>query len=817
MRCVNFLQVSLLVGGVLLFMPAAARTELPSETGSHDSGAVVVEFDSDMLRGRNIDAKLAHYFSTGARFTEGRETVSLYVNGQPRGRFWARFDSSGELIFTEKLLTVAKLKQPESAGADTPVSFERFLKAYPTTEVSLKPGQREVRLIVPTDALLKDDVDMSAFDQGGTAALLNYNLMGVDNSFNGTNSEFRYLDTVAGFNAGDWIVRSRQSYSVQDEISQVSYMYAYAQKNITSLKSTFQVGEINLGNSLFSGAGITGVQLVPEAGLRRLEQGNGAEVEGVANSTARVEVWQTESLIYSTVVAAGPFKLTDLPLRNVSSDLNVRIIEADGHQRSFSVPAASFAGGIRDSVAGYSLAVGQYRAEESEKPNVLTASGTWNLGRNTSASAGVLMADGYDTLGWASDFSLASDIRLGLRQVFSHADVQDDQGALSSATLHAQLTPRLSLGMSATQRTRGYLELAETAYRQDEAFLERLQNKAQYTASAGWTNPVLGHFHLAYSQSEQFDGLSAQRLTGGWSKNIGDTTVSLGIEKGIHEMDKDDESDRVNLSVSFPLGGARIRTYASHDYRGTRTGANYSQTVSETLSYRVQAERDSADRETDLSITANVLPHYTNASVGYSRSGSRSESYNGSLSGGIVAHADGVTFSPYQVEDTFSIISVDDLAGVRVTTSLGPVWTDVSGRAVASRLRPYQNNHLQIAAESLPRNVDIVNGYKALKVGRGSVSHVDFDVVKSRRILMQATYENGSPLLKGASVFAGSHYLTTVVDHGQIFVPNIEPGERLTVESAAGTTCELDFELPEEAQITAYFESVNAICRSARG
>ena len=798
---------------------ATHAQSLPATPGTK-TGSESIEFDLDMLKGRNIDPKLASYFADAPRFSEGSQPVSVYVNGGIKGRAIATFDKQGGLIITTALLDAAQLVNPGVSEKDSAAVNARFLKAYPATVVELKPGKSEVWLIVSTDALKAPDDDAGSFVQGGTAAILNYSLLGMNNEFGSGSSEFRSLDTVAGFNAGDWIVRSRQSYTVQDGKSHTEHLYTYGQKTLTGLKSTFQGGQINIANSLFSGDAITGVQLVPEAGLRGGPRNNGAVVEGVANSTARVEVRQNGALIHTTVVPAGPFTLTNLPLLSASTDLDVTVIEADGSRRQFSIASASFGGGTQGAAPGYSIAAGKFRPQtgdtHSTSPNLVTGTGTWTLNRKTNASAGVMLADGYQALGWATDHALTPTTTLGLRQVLSTAEEEGKKGTQFSATLSTQATQRLSLGLSATHQTEGYRELADTTYQQDDAQWYQTRYRDQFTSSVSWSDATLGGFRLSHAYSTQFDDQATQRLIGSWSKSFKWATVSVNVEKSLGETGPYGYGDTAYLSVSMPLGQGSLRTYVNNDQRGTRTGSTYTQQVNDMVGYRVQAERDSTDRETDLSVSTNLLPRYAQASLGYSRNGRDSTTYNGSLTGGIVAHDAGVTFTPYEVNDTFSILSVGDVSGVKVTTPQGPVWTDAGGRAVAPGLA-YQNNRMEIAAKSLPRNVDIVNGYKELKMGRGSVSNVDFGVVSTRRVLMSVTFPDGRPLPKGLAVSNGKQYLTTVVDKGQVFLPNVEANAHLTVALNDENTCALDFTLPATAETEGYFETVNAVCRTVQG
>ena len=807
--------------GAMLSSELHAGESQNSSAATRNATSESVEFDLEMLKGRNIDPKLASYFADAPRFPEGSQAVSLSVNGASRGRAIATFDKNGELVFTAPLLDAGHLVNPALAEKDPATVNAAFLKAYPATVVQLKPGKGEVALIVPTDALRAEDDDAGVFTEGGTAALLNYSLLGMNNEFANSSSEFRSLDTVAGFNAGDWLVRSRQTYTVQDGKARTEHLYAYGQKTFTGLKSTFQGGQINIANSLFSGDAITGVQLVPEAGLRGGNRNSGAVVEGVANSTARVEVRQNGALIQTSVVPAGPFTLTNLALLSASTDLDVTVIEADGSRRMFTIPSASFGGGTQGAAPGYSIAAGQFRplggGNTSSTPNLVTGTGTWTLDRRTHVSAGAMLADGYQALGWAADRALTPITSLGLRQIVSTAEDEGTKGTQMSATLTTQATQKLSLSLSATQQTEGYRELADTTYRQENAYWYQTRYRDQYTASASWSDATLGGFRLSHSYSSQFDGQATQRLIGSWSKGFKYATVSVNVEKSLGETGPYGYGDTAYLSVTMPLGGGSLRTYANNDQRGTRTGATYSKQVNDVVGYRLQAERNSLDRETDLSVSTNLLPRYTQANLGYSRNGRDSTTYNASLTGAVVAHSEGVTFTPYEVNDTFSVLSVGDVSGVKITTPQGPVWTDAVGRAVAPGMLAYQNNRMEITAKSLPRNVDIVNGYKELKVGRGSVSHVEFGVVTTRRVLMNVVFPDGHPMDKGLGVYAGQQYLTTVVDKGQVFLPNVEPGAALTIALDDAKTCALDFALPEKAEGEGYFESVKAVCRTVEG
>lgn len=777
-------------------------------------------FDLDVLRQRGIDPKLAEYFQHEARFRAGTSIVTLFVNGERRGLVPATFDADGRLCFDRTLRDKASLVTGGSAddASSNATDCHAFQRQFPNTITELRPGKEEIRLIVPTDAF-RARTRADTFSRGGVAGLLNYDMLTMDSRHAGGTSAFRSLSTEAGLNVGDWIFRSRQSYTSQNGKERLQHLHAYGQKTLTGLGSTVQGGQINIASSIFPGESIMGVQIVPEDALRADARDNAAVVEGLANTQARVEVRQNHALIYSTVVPPGPFSLTGLPLLNGSSDLEVTVIEADGSRRPFTIPAAALGATAFRTTAGYAFAVGRYRpygngnGNSQDKPWVATGTGTWALDKRTHLTAGAMAASRYQAAAWAVNRMVMPGTMAGFRQAVSSATKEGVRGTQVNASLSSVISPAVSASVSATQQTQGYRDLADTV-NADLLDTEwtRQRHKSQYTGSVGWTHPDFGGFRLAWSQSSTFDGRNIQRTVGSWVKSFRHATVSLNVERSTGDLGRFNNKSAAYVTVSIPLGSKTVRTSMNRYGDRTRTGATLNERVNDTLSYQVSTERDSREGSNDIDGRLSLQARYAQANVGLSRHGA-STTYSGQLQGGIVAHKDGVTFSPYPVQDTFGIISVGGVSGVKIMTPQGPVWTDAWGRAVAPQLLPFHTSRLEIATPSLPRNIDLVNGYQELDAGRGSVNHIRFGVINARRVLLNAIGPAGRPLEKGGAVVTSDgQYVTSVVNGGQIFLSDVRDGANLRVTLSNGDTCKLEFSLPETSDASAYFESANATC-----
>ncbi|MGS0742725.1 fimbria/pilus outer membrane usher protein [Glaciimonas sp. GG7] len=799
----------------------ASIAETKSAKGKPSTAAT---FDLDILKQRGIDPKVAEYLREAPRFSGGTRLISVQVNGVMRGLVNALFDADGQLCFNQALLDKAGLITPDKkyliAPGDPANGCYDFKAMAPQTEIELRPGKEEVALVVPGEVLRVAQEDFSGYQTGGTGGLFNYSVVSLSNQFKGGASHYLSANTELGLNAHDWIVRSRQSYMATDTLSNFQFLYSYAQRTFVDLKSIVQAGQLNIRNSAVSGAAMTGVQILPEAALRK-DGSTGATVTGIAQSQAKVEVRQSGALIYSTVVPAGPFTLTDIAVLNSTSDLVVTVIETTGGQRSFTIPAASLAN-TSLAAPGYAFAFGQLRnmggQGRANASLVMTGSGGWLLKDRHLLSAGLMVVPDYQSAAWSLDTKPSTESSIHVRNVVSSATEEGVLGSQLSMSVGMALTDTLTAGLSTTHQSAGYRDLVDrsrcTVDRSGTDDWLSGRAKSQYSASLGWSNATLGGFNVSYGASRTFGDRSTQRVVGSWSKSFKQATVSANLESSLGASGEGKNNRAFYLNVSMPFGGRSVRSFVNNANGKSRLGASTSEQVNAYLNYNVSTERDASNGNVDVAGNVALLPRYAQVNLGYSRSGSGSTSYSGQLRGAIAVHDAGLTLSPYAIQDTFAVMKVANVAGIKVNTGSGPVWTDIWGRAVVPQLSPYAKTRLEVATKSLPRNVDIKNGFKSLEVGRGSVHYVDFDIEQVRRVLITATDSAGLPLPKGALVVdSQNQFLTSVIDGGTVFLSNSQLADEIRVHLPDGRQCSLEFTLSKKHDMDAYFERVDGYCK----
>ncbi|CAI8949247.1 Outer membrane usher protein YraJ [Pseudomonas sp. IT-P74] len=796
--------------GVVLLMTNTLMV-LDARAEDPGSASLLTSFDQKTLLQRGIDPALATQLLNAPRFTAGRHPITLTVNGQRQGRVDVTFNNEGDLCFDHALLDAANLSEP-TAPTNDPRCFD-VLGTWPQTLIEQDPANLGLSLIVPTDAMRAKVRDFSGYQTGGVAGLLNYDVNSLYSQYGDQSNRYLTANTEVGFNAGDWIVRSRQVQTWHNDVSRTSHLAAYAQRTFTGHQAVLQAGQINLYNPVLATAQITGVQLMTEQALQTESQGR--PIEGIAQGQARIEIRQNGSLIHSTVVPAGPFSLSNVQRLDSRSDVEVVVKETTGSEQRFTVPASLL--GMDLPASGFSLTAGQLRhLGDSQTNDPWLISGSWSgaLNPHVMLSTGATgsadyraMAAGVGLLPW-TDTQLQTSL-----QTSEVSSGHPEKGIQADLNLSHRLGEQWSMNAGMSHRTFGYRELSQ-AMLETESPRNRSRYRDQQNLGLSWSPPGTGALSASLSRSTSFDGQSSSRAMASWGTLIGGVSVSATVQWQVSGTRNIDDSAYLNLSI--PLGeNRRGRTWVRSSAGEHRSGVGLNEQLNDHLSYRVGVEHDSRDRQVQSSAGVSILPRYSQLDVSYTRTDAERPSYQVGARGGAVLHGDGLTLSPYPVRDTFALLSVGDAAAIKVSTPSGPVWTDWQGRAVVPHVTAYGRNPVEVETRSLPRNLDINNGLAVISAGRGAVDKVEFGVIQTRRALLKVTQDNGALLPRGATVNTGDgEFVTLVQEGGLVFLPNVLATPTLWITAPGLGRCELHFELPAKADSQAYFETALAQCRT---
>lgn len=787
-----------------------------------------MQFDTDILKNRGLDAGLSDYFSQSARFMPGEHSVTVKVNGRNIGKVTALFGDKGQLCVTERFLQGAGLVVPSAISrASSDASSQQqggcydYRNAYPTAVITPIPSSESVELVLPPDAVDEQSTGslVRNYQTGGSAGILNYSAFATKSTDSGEKSTYRQAMLEEGVNMDDWLLRSRQSITQDDGQNSADNLYTYVQHTIVPWRKQIQAGEITTTGSLLSGESITGIQLTPEDTLED-DGKSGVQVTGIArNAQARVDIRQEGRIVYSTLVPAGAFTLTDIPILSTNKDLNVSVTETDGSVNRYVIPAATLNGNHLSSPEGLAVAMGRYRDEgdEDSSPWLATLSDGWRIFPWMNAGAGAMVAQHYDAIAGSLDLLPLRNMTVSAIVKVSDDKKDDHQGQSDTISVSYNLNQSYGVNASATKYSSGYREITDTL---DEDFS---QYTGQYSAGLHWSQQFLGTFYVGYTLSEGSNNTRDSRyINASWGRTIGKANVSVSWQTQVGQDDDNSRHQNTNdgdlffVNVSFPLGGQQVNSYSRTRGGETTAGLQASGDITENSSYTIAADRDYSAQENDFSGSLDSNLHYARMGLSASTQGDTERSYGMAVSGGVVAHRHGLTFSSWPVKDTFAILDAGNKArGVEFSTPSGPVWTDYWGQAVVPSLKAYHNTRIEMNTNSLPDNVDVDNGFAQIAAGRGAVSNVNFQMIDVRKSMMNITMADGSILKKGSSIVdKKGNYIATVVDDGLIYIENLEDNSVMFVVDDDGKQkCQINYKLPDNQDSRLGYEKIKGVCK----
>lgn len=764
-----------------------------------------------ILRARGIDPAILNLLDTPAHFPAGPGLVDISVNGEFRGAFNVVFNQDGGLCFTPELFSQLGLTLPgDEALADTEC-FD-WAKRDPAISIRFEPQNLAASLVVPEQALQSSPVEISG-EAGGVGALLNYNYFTSLNRNRGKESRYSYLTLEDGFNISNWMVRSWQQFNLQDGVVSTNMNSLYAERSFEHWQKRFQVGQIGVSNTLFELGEITGIQIIPDEGFQQNDDAQGV-VEGIASTPqARVEVRQYGMLIYNTLVPAGPFRLNRIPLKNLNSDLDVSVLETNGQQQHFTVPANRVINVNPSGGQGISLAAGRLRSVRGNgdgAPAILTMNRNWKPFSRLLAQTGLLLSDRYQSVA----LSLGHRVSQGLQLAAQIAAANDRyHGARSARLLFSadyRLFEALSVSASVSKNTPAFAAISQASLSEANYFQ---RENTQYTLSANWVTPGMGTFSISHAESSFNQGIASTRYnTLSWGANIKKVMLSVNFShsKGMNKSNK-----LLSVNANVPLGRHYSNTYYRSSNNRSQLGSEISGPVNRDVGYSLSTERDLKQHSQSVQGGLNADLHYTTLSVSAGNSGNHSSNYSVSGSGGIGIIGKNVLFSPISVGQTFGMIAMNErLANVAINTPGGTVWTDWRGLALAPQLPAWRPANLDLNTETLPKKSDVNNGHHSVTLARGSVKRINYTVLTTRRVLLDLTLSDGTALPRGSKVMdEQGTILTIAIDNGLVYLNNSPEKATLLIDVAGrDTRCSFTYRLDEQPEDGGPYQKITGVC-----
>ncbi|MGG4775951.1 fimbria/pilus outer membrane usher protein [Paenalcaligenes sp. Me52] len=769
-------------------------------------------------------------FSHTNRVLPGPQQVKIVVNERNFGDHTVNFIDAGNgakdavPCLTIPLLQTVGIKTiafPEISAEDENACVD--LSLIPAATFSFDSNSSILTLSIPQaalDASARGAVPMSMWDDGETSFWASYQLSHyrASNKYGGEeseNSNSTFLGLRAGFNAGAWRIRSNGTLYRQDGDQHWNTNETYAERDINAWRSRIRLGDVttNNRNSAFTTNRIRGVQLASEDGmLAPSEQGYAPTVQGYANSSAKVTVYQNGNVIYSTFVAPGPFMFNDLYAIPGGGDLEVEIEENGGKITRYIQPYSVLPSMLREGRWQYSASVGKYRAYDSDSDEPLVAQATFahGLPGGVTVYGGSMVSKNYfaNSLGVAlnmSDFG-------GISTDIVHSNAKDQEGKrLSGHAIRVQYAKNLQQTgtdfrlFAYRYSSDGYRDLDQVLRKtriytdpiNGQVYDTTLWNKShEYQVSISQSLGEYGSVSASYSKIQYHSNVKASNSFNiGYNTQIGPVNVFLNYNMLDSEWQRRSHNFMLNLSI--PLGSGS--TYAGYSFSRQNDG-NYSHDATlsgstlenNALSYslRTGVSRDDRGRGNNIYASTSYKNSIGQVAASYSRSHKNTQTQL-SVSGSLVIDKGGLLLGQYLTE-TAIIVDAPGAANVRLQ-SHPSISTNSSGRALIPYAAAYRENMVSLAPDYYDDNVTLRQNIQSVVPTQGAIVVVTFETEQGRSYLF--TLKNdGRNVPFGAAVYDAEGLQRSIVGPiGRLWMTGLLEPQIFTVKwgtNGSAKSCE---------------------------
>jgi outer membrane usher protein len=710
------------------------------------------------------------------------------------------------------------------------------LAAIPQAGAEFDFERQRLLLSIPQAALYaeaKGYVAQERWDDGIIAGIINYSYSGsqtrLDKGDDRNNSD-HYINLRPGLNIGAWRIRNYSTWNKNDRNSgKWDSIYTYVQRAVPTLKGQLVLGDGNSPSDIFDSVAFRGVQLASDDDMMPDSlKGYAPSVTGIARTNAQVIIKQNGYTIYQTYVAPGAFEINDMYPTGGSGDLEVTVKEADGSERTFSVPFASLPILQRSGRFKYSVSGGEYRAYDSDidKSYFGQFTAIYGLPGDMSVYGGAQLAEKsrYQSAaaGIGKNLGVIGAISADVTQSWSKDHNDSRQNGQSWQVRYGKNL--LDSGTNITiagyrYSTEGFYTLSEAldsyidgGHRQENQ--ERRRNRTELTLNQRlwWENAGTLSVYLVnedYWKSDRRSQSIGLNYSGYWKG------VSYGANYTYHRNrvsgagDKFYEKDQIlSLNLSIPLGSLMPNSWVNYSFMNNRdgrtthsVGVNGTLLANDNLYWSALQSHGNKGQGAASNLNLDYRGSYGQLNTGYAYNKTQRR-LNYGLQGGIVLHRDGITLGQ-QLSDTAVLVKAPGAEGVEITGQPG-VATDFRGYTIVPYASPYRENVVSLNTENMPDSVDFTQASQTVVPTRGAVVRASFDASIGSRALVTLMQSNGLAVPFGARVTMATpdkRQDAIVGDNGQVYLSGLTPSGRLSViwGKSDAQRCQANYVLPEQA------------------
>lgn len=797
------------------------------------------QFNTAFLQGATPSVDLQRLLSANS-VLPGNYRVDLYSNETLVGRRdidFRRTPGNGTVdacltldILQQLGVDIAKLRAGGKLASDDPQTCYDLPAMIEHASVRYDVSRLRLLVSVPQQAMERGRrgyVDPALWDEGVSAAFINYQLSSNRNHTDYNTTLSNNLGLRNGINLGAWRLRNESNFnSSTGSPSTFKSNRTYLQHDVTPLKGQLSIGDIFSDTELFDSVRYRGLKLASDEGMRAdSERGYAPIIRGVAQTSATVEIRQNNYILYTTNVPPGPFEISDLYPNGSNGDLEVTIIEADGRRRVTMQAFSSLPIMVRQGQVKYSVSAGKYNSNTDDlaSPQFVSSTLAYGISSNLSGIIGVQATENFQALSLGAGRNTPiGAVSLDLTSSSSNTQGQKVRGNSLRALYAKTFTGTDTSFTLAAYRysTEGYRTLTDHVEELNVNGFKRTGNSKTRTdltinQSLG-LNQRYGNIYMNASDQRYWERGGSQSFSAGYSNYWGEVSYNLAAtySKDVGNYGPANNDTMVNLSLSFPLGStpraprAFVSASTQKNSNSTQVGINGYLSEDNDTYYSLQGG-NSSDGGSTGSVNLSTRTSMADISAGYSQ-GRGYTSQNLNLAGSIVGHAGGINLGQ-TVGETFALAEVPNVAGVKVGSFSG-AETGSNGFAVVSNAQPYRVNWISLDTRDLGADIEIDNATQQVVPRRGAVVLARYLSKTGRRVQFTLFDAQRRPIPFGAFLEDETGKQIAIADPSGKALALMEQDSGTLVIKWDGRQCQASYALAERDK-TLNFERVALVCQ----
>lgn len=782
-------------------------------------------------------------FEKGQEILPGNYTVDIYINNlyQYTKDIDFYFNEKNNVI--EPCLSLDDLKAFPIEQNKIPDSIDstcfNLLKFIPDAKININIGTQRLDISIPQaymDNAAKGYINPDLWDDGIPAGIVNYSYSGGNYKYKHDNSNSHFLNLRSGINWGAWRLRDYSTAQYSSNTAESKYKFTHINttlgRDIKSIKSRILLGDTTTSSALFDSVNFRGITLSSEESMLPDSLRNySPTVRGIAKSTAIVTIKQNGNLVYQETVPAGPFAIKDINSTNSGGDLNVSIQEADGSIQSFNVPWNSLPNMQREGAYKYAVNLGELRNNNStQKRRFLQSEIFYGLFDTFTVSAGTQLSSNYTA------FSLGGAKSLGKIGAIS-AIITDAKSELGDNSTHHGQKYSLSyqknfidLGtnfevVGYRYSTSGFYDFDMTNHdhstpnnhiNSDLFYYDNYREKGRFNINLS-QDVDIGSLYLSIEDTSYWDTNKKSRsYQAGLSSGYRGVSYSLSYSNNDNVW-SDKHDQMISFNISLPLSNflsqsdtsIMSRSYISNSFISDLNG-NLSNSLSlsgtalenDALSYNFSQGYINNDNQS--SNQSNISGTYYSPSfisgLGYSHNKDSSQLYY-SLSGGILAHSEGITFSQ-PINQTAILVKAKGAKDVAISGYRGVTIND-NGFAVIPYASNYRRNRIALDLNNLSTDVEIDNSVASIVPTNQAIGFVEFKSNIGYKAFIDVIFDKKPVPFGSIATVRGKNISTFIGDSGSLYITGLEKQGIIDVSwgKENDQSCSFTYNIPNKEDV----------------